>query len=230
MSTAAQIAANRANAQHSTGPRTEEGKAASSRNACRHGLFTAIASLSPAERDRFDSFHTHYAEMYQPDGPEQSRWVAELALADFRRDRVRMMETGFFNERIAQFRKQENLPEKLSEEQQARLYARILIEDANGGRSVLTRLHKWERAFTRDIDKITELLITVLQIRRMRLAKTNPISTQVQTMEEVAEAFEPAQAAGLIARGAPCPCGSGRKYKRCCGHNAPGIINTPNAA
>jgi hypothetical protein len=38
MSTAAQIAANRANAQRSTGPRTDEGKAKTRVNALRHGL------------------------------------------------------------------------------------------------------------------------------------------------------------------------------------------------
>ena len=234
MSTAAQIAANRANAQHSTGPRTEEGKAASSRNACRHGLFTAIASLSPAERDRFDSFHTHYAEMYQPDGAEQSRWVAELALADFRRDRVRMMEAGFFAERMAQIRKKENLPEKMATEQEWRLYARVLIEDAEGGRSVLNRLHKWERAFTRDIEKLTGLLIEVYRLRKMLRAKTNPISSQAQPIEQVAESMppvpEPAPAARPVARGARCPCGSGQKYKRCCGRSAPGIIHPVNGS
>jgi hypothetical protein len=38
MSTEAQVAANRANAEHSTGAKTEEGKAASSRNRTSHGL------------------------------------------------------------------------------------------------------------------------------------------------------------------------------------------------
>ena len=38
MSTQAQLAANQANAQLSTGPNTEEGKAASSRNNLTHGL------------------------------------------------------------------------------------------------------------------------------------------------------------------------------------------------
>jgi hypothetical protein len=30
-----------------------------------------------------------------------------------------------------------------------------------------------------------------------------------------------------IARSAPCPCGSGNKYKRCCGSASPGIVNPP---
>ena len=38
MSTERQIAANRQNAQHSTGPRTPDGKATASRNNTRHGL------------------------------------------------------------------------------------------------------------------------------------------------------------------------------------------------
>jgi len=33
-----------------------------------------------------------------------------------------------------------------------------------------------------------------------------------------------------IARNAPCPCGSGQKYKRCCGVSSPGKINPPNSA
>ena len=48
MSTAAQVTANLANAQHSTGPRTETGKAASSQNALKHGL-TAKTVLLPGE-------------------------------------------------------------------------------------------------------------------------------------------------------------------------------------
>jgi hypothetical protein len=48
MSTPAQAEANLANAQHSTGPRTEAGKAASSQNALKHGL-TAKTILLPGE-------------------------------------------------------------------------------------------------------------------------------------------------------------------------------------
>ena len=43
MATPAQIAANTANAQRSTGPRTEAGKSITSQNATTHGLCRAIA-------------------------------------------------------------------------------------------------------------------------------------------------------------------------------------------
>jgi hypothetical protein len=55
MSTESQIRANRENSQHSTGPNTEAGKAASSMNNFRHGLSGALALLefgSPAEYDQ----------------------------------------------------------------------------------------------------------------------------------------------------------------------------------
>ncbi len=34
----------------------------------------------------------------------------------------------------------------------------------------------------------------------------------------------PLPSATPIPRGAPCPCGSGAKYKRCCGPNAPAVL------
>jgi hypothetical protein len=54
MSTQAQIKANRQNAQKSTGPKTDEGKAAASQNAVKHGLFaeSVIKGENEAEYER----------------------------------------------------------------------------------------------------------------------------------------------------------------------------------
>ena len=54
MATEKQIAANRANAKRSTGPRTLAGKTISSRNACRHGLSNSLR-LDPLTSAKIDA-------------------------------------------------------------------------------------------------------------------------------------------------------------------------------
>ncbi len=53
MSTPEQIAANRANSQHSTGAKTEAGKAASSKNNFRHGFNCPFSLLESENADEF---------------------------------------------------------------------------------------------------------------------------------------------------------------------------------
>ncbi len=69
MSTPAQVQANQANAQHSTGPRTEEGKARASRNNTRHGLTLGVLTMSPEERVCADEFEAKMRPILQPFGP-----------------------------------------------------------------------------------------------------------------------------------------------------------------
>jgi len=53
MATPAQIAANQANAQLSTGPRSDEGKQRSSRNSTCHGMCSKDLVILPGEEDEF---------------------------------------------------------------------------------------------------------------------------------------------------------------------------------
>jgi hypothetical protein len=55
MSTESQVRANRENAQHSTGPTTEAGKAVSSMNNFRHGLAGAFRVLASEDQDEFEA-------------------------------------------------------------------------------------------------------------------------------------------------------------------------------
>ena len=75
MSSKAQIKANRQNAQKSTGPKTDEGKAAVSQNAVKHGLFaeSVIKGENPAD---YEVFHTKMLAELAPVG------VVEAVLAD----------------------------------------------------------------------------------------------------------------------------------------------------
>ena len=53
--TEAQIEANRANAQHSTGPRTESGKSTSCLNNFRHGFRSTFQVLPTENEEEFES-------------------------------------------------------------------------------------------------------------------------------------------------------------------------------
>ena len=87
MTSAAQIAANRANASKSTGPRTEEGKAASSRNALKHGLCAEQLLIDEEERAAWEELRADYLARLAPVGPAEQRLADRIAQVAWRRDR-----------------------------------------------------------------------------------------------------------------------------------------------
>ncbi len=86
MATPEQILANQENAQLSTGPRTESGKAASSRNATKHGLSAQFLPLSEEERPAFDALESALRREINPQSALQESIFRELAAAAWKRD------------------------------------------------------------------------------------------------------------------------------------------------
>jgi hypothetical protein len=78
MATKAQFAANRANAQASTGPKTPEGKARSSRNAVSLGLFTKENCVHPEERDEYDKLYSALWLNLSPIGAMEELFATEV--------------------------------------------------------------------------------------------------------------------------------------------------------
>ena len=68
MPTAAQVLANQANAQHSTGPKSAAGKAKVSQNATTHGLATGLLHVAEADREAFRQFEANLKEDARPQG------------------------------------------------------------------------------------------------------------------------------------------------------------------
>jgi predicted S18 family serine protease len=79
MATPAQIAANQANAKHSTGPRTETGKAATRKNASRHGLCSTIPGLYAEDADATKALLADLMQEHQPQGPTEEILVYKMA-------------------------------------------------------------------------------------------------------------------------------------------------------
>ena len=94
MATDRQIAANRLNAKKSTGPRTENGKRRSRRNAFRHGL-TAESVITVLEDEAaYRKFEKIVLHDYAPETAIERALVVRLASLLWRLRRAVAIETG----------------------------------------------------------------------------------------------------------------------------------------
>ena len=95
MSSAAQQTANRANAQHSTGPQTVDGKAAISQNANRHNL-TGRLLIRDDEKAAFADFETAHRNQIQPSGALETTLFEQLLAAGWNLRRIESLEAQAF--------------------------------------------------------------------------------------------------------------------------------------
>jgi hypothetical protein len=85
---AARLAANRANAQLSTGPTSPEGKAKVALNAVKTGLTGRTVLLTPEEAVPYQALIREYQEAWQPAGVEERALVQSIVDCRWRLDRI----------------------------------------------------------------------------------------------------------------------------------------------
>jgi low affinity Fe/Cu permease len=100
MTTSAQIAANQANAQHSTGPRTPEGKAISARNNFQHGFTGAFTVLPWESQNEFDLLLGSLRDEHKPSGLTETILVDKMAQAIWLSKRAQMLQHVTFNQEL----------------------------------------------------------------------------------------------------------------------------------
>lgn len=100
MTTSKQIAANRRNAKKSTGPKTEEGKAISSRNAMRHGIFGTDMAHGGEDPEAFDALVEALREDLKPVGALEHSLVDQIAIAFWRNKRLAKAERDVLNHKL----------------------------------------------------------------------------------------------------------------------------------
>ena len=103
MTTEAKIRANRANAQKSTGPKTEAGKARSRLNALKHGKRsrTVAAPVLPQEdAAELGRRIQDWIDSYQPVGAVETDLVTRAAKASWALDRAERHETALLSRRV----------------------------------------------------------------------------------------------------------------------------------
>jgi hypothetical protein len=101
MPTDKQLAANRANAAKSTGPRTPEGKAISSRNSSHYGRIADTVVLQSECPARFRAFLDSFYCEYQPATPTEIALVDTMAGARWRLMRMSQFESAIIDHEYA---------------------------------------------------------------------------------------------------------------------------------
>ena len=91
-----QLAANRANAKLSTGPKTEEGKRRSSVNARRHNLTGQVTAMTEEDRIAHDAFSEALIKSMAPEGALELQLAQRIATDSWRLNRASAIEENIF--------------------------------------------------------------------------------------------------------------------------------------
>jgi hypothetical protein len=161
MSSQAQVAANQANAQLSSGPKTPEGKAKSSRNALKTGLTGHTVLLPTDDAERYEAHLLSYADRFDPQTDRETELVQSLADCRWRVGRIYGLETALHARGHIEFNQ---MFEGYDEKQRAMLiagetYSRYIKEFRN--------LELQEQRLIRRADRDEELLKTI-QAQRLQ--------------------------------------------------------------
>jgi len=100
MATQAEILANRHNAQKSTGPKTAEGKAASAKNAMKHGLFAQDNVVISENQAQFDALRNEMLAELAPVGAMEGMLAERIVSLTWRLRRAAQMQDEVIDVKI----------------------------------------------------------------------------------------------------------------------------------
>ncbi len=147
MSTQKQIAANRKNAQNSTGPKTIEGKAIVAQNATKHGLTAQNAVIKGEDPADFDLHRDEMLDYYDPQGPVETALTHRIITLSWQLKRAPNLHTAVLNyeiDKVQGFASRNPDPELILGRAIARLFANP---------SILDRLMLYERRIENSLHK-----------------------------------------------------------------------------
>ena len=178
MSTEAQILANRLNALKSTGPRTNEGKAAVSQNAVKHGLLAEQDVISLESQADFDQYRQQLLDELSPVSPMESMLAERIVTLSWRLKRAGRFQNQAIDALNAD---QTNDPlKKLTQSLYFRIAGKSLSNAAgSNGELALGRLAVKDFADARVLEHLLmyerriehSLYKTILEFQRLNIAK-----------------------------------------------------------
>jgi hypothetical protein len=166
-----QLAANKKNAQKSTGPKTPEGRAAVRLNGVKHGL-TAATLVLPGERESdFESLLDSFEAEHHPATPTEEALVRQMVMAQWRLRRLYHVEAACLSLRLDE-----------NAEDPAEIYENLddagrLAYVVDRSADTLTNLARHESRLERSFYKALQ------ELRRLRADRPQKIANQSQSCD-----------------------------------------------
>jgi len=228
------------------GPRTEAGKATSSKNATTNGLFAQRDFIRPGEEEDYARSKAEIAEALAPVGPLELNLSGEIHRATWRLRRCGEVEahmviglddgSGYIPDPMEAASARAEKVQKSVDRARAQSH-RLLHKCTAELRKLQTERQYRNELFEAGTDIS---LLGVCDLRSVRKSiveqETAIFRSQKAEMEALyaTPAMPPVAGASSFCktdpapsqtpRNAECPCKSGLKYKRCCGEDAPAVL------
>jgi len=161
MVTPAKLAANRRNAQLSSGPKTPEGRARSAQNATKHGLFAKNPVFPTENPEDYQALREQHFQEFEPVGTLETELVERVISAAWRMGRFARIEAEIIS--IEYSRIEDGVEEN-------RLGLAFLRRE--NGTNAIARLYRYEMALERSFYRALKALAQLQEARKS--AGTNP--------------------------------------------------------
>ena len=200
MSSNAQHLANQANAQKSTGPRTEEGKAKARYNARRHGLTGQFYVMDDDDRQAYLTFETRMMTDLKPVGPYEDQLAVSIAQDHWRMNRAKGIEFNTMG--LGHHQQSDSIHADSAQTETAVAHARTWRADNKAFANMAlyeSRLHRIITKNRKELDELQDKRHAAEAAAReeAELFLANELSKQVANKEENIE-VNGAEQSGLI--------------------------------
>ena len=148
----------RANGAKSRGPKTAEGKLASSRNALTHGLTARTVVLQNESQDDYHADLRAYLDHFRPQSKPETDLVHQLAAAQWRLVRYTIVESALLEQKMDEQADQLEAKYEIINERHRLAIAFESLAGANGSLALLNRYQaRLHREYQRILKTLTDL-------------------------------------------------------------------------
>jgi hypothetical protein len=169
---------NRANAQHSTGPKTEAGKQRSSLNALRHGLTGQIVVMPTEDLAAYQLHLKSFEDEYNPQAATEANLVQALADTSWRLNRVAALETNLLTLGVAsQLNPFSDSPQQVQD-------AMSIVAALESQSKALANLSMHSQRLSRQFER------TVTQLRELQKTRRAQEQKDLESLIDIMEMYE----------------------------------------